>query len=90
MCAYERTLHPSHNLYKVIHLYQSQSTAFNTVAPAFTHTEQQTKKGKKMTSVKQFKQENQRTNLYKNRETRNAYEQHIQTTTTEQQVPDLG
>ena len=43
-----------------------------------------------MTSVKQFKQENQRSNLYKKRETRNTYEPHQQTTTTEHQVPDLG
>ena len=39
-----------------------------------------------MTSVKQFKQENQQSNLYKQQETRNTYEPYQQTTTTEQQV----
>ena len=44
-----------------------------------------------MTSVKQFKQENQRHNIYKKkRVTRNTYEPHQQTTTTEQQAPNIG
>ena len=43
-----------------------------------------------MTSVKQFKQANQRFNLYKKRETRNTNERHKQTTTTEEQASDLG
>ena len=42
----------------------------------------------KKTSVKPFKQENQRTNK-KPRKTRITYEQHQQTITTEQQVPIL-
>ena len=37
-----------------------------------------------MTSVKHFKHENQRSTLYKKRETRNTYDPHQQTTTTEQ------
>ena len=41
-----------------------------------------------MTIVKPFKQDNQRSSLYKKkRETRNTYEPHQQTTTTEHQVP---
>ena len=51
------------------------------------HTEQQALKGLKMTSVKASKQEKQRSNIYKKRETRNTYETHQQTTTTEHQVP---
>ena len=43
-----------------------------------------------MTNVKQFKQENKRSYLSKKREPRNTYEPHQQTTTTEQQAPDLG
>ena len=41
-----------------------------------------------MTSVKPFKQENQRSYLYK-REMK-PYEPHLQTTTNELQVPSLG
>ena len=37
---------------------------------ALSHTEQQTTKGPNMTSVKQFKQDNQRSRLYKKRETK--------------------
>ena len=42
---------------------------------ALAHTEQQALKGPKITSVKPFKRENQRSNLYKNdkRETRINY-----------------
>ena len=56
------------------------------------HTEEQAIKGPKVTSVKPFKQENQRSNLYKieKRETRNTYKLHKQTTTTVHQNPDLG
>ena len=36
---------------------------------AWAHTEQQAKKDPKKTSVKPFKRENQRSNLYKKRET---------------------
>ena len=56
------------------------------------HTEQQAIKGPKITSVKPFKQENQRSNLYKikKRETRNKYKFHKQTTTTVHQILDLG
>ena len=43
-----------------------------------------------MTSVKPLKRDNQRSYLYKKRETRNTYEPHQQTIATEQQVPDLG
>ena len=43
-----------------------------------------------MTSVKPFKREKQRSNLYIKRETRNTYEPHQQTITTEYQIPDLG
>ena len=54
------------------------------------HTEQQAIKGPNITSVKPFKRENQRTNLYKKRDTRNTYKLHKQTTTTVHQIPDLG
>ena len=57
---------------------------------ALAHTEQQAIKGPKITSVKPFKRENQRSNLYKKRETRNTYKLHKQTTTTVHQIPDLG
>ena len=57
---------------------------------ALVHTEQYTIKGPKNTSVKPFKRENQRSNLYKKRETRNTYKLHKQTTTTVHQIPDLG
>ena len=49
---------------------------------ALAHTEQQAIKGPKITSVKPFKRENQRSNLNKKRETRNTYKLHKQTTTT--------
>ena len=39
---------------------------------ALAHTEQQAIKGPKMTKVKQFKQENQRSNLNKKQETKNT------------------
>ena len=42
-----------------------------------------------MTCVKPFKQENQRSNLYI-KKTRNTYEPHKQTATTEHQIPDIG
>ena len=42
-----------------------------------------------MNSVKPFKQETQRYNLYK-KATRNTNEPHQQTTTTEHKVSDLG
>ena len=45
-------------------------------------------KGPKITSVKPFKRENQQSNLYKKRETRNTYKLHKQTTTTVHQIPD--
>ena len=60
---------------------------------ALAHTEQQAIKGPKITSVKPFKREKQRSNLYKikkKRETRNTYKLHKQTTTTVHQIPDLG
>ena len=47
-------------------------------------------KGSKITSVKSFKRENQRSNLYKKRETRNAYKLRKRTTTTVYQIPGLG
>ena len=54
---------------------------------ALAHTEQQAVKGPKITNVKPFKLENQRSNLYKKRETRNTYKLHKQTTTTVHQIP---
>ena len=55
------------------------------------HTEQQAIKGPKTTRrVKPFKPENQRSNLYKKRDTRNTYKLYKQTTTTVHQIPDLG
>ena len=59
---------------------------------ALGHTEQQAIKGPKITSVKPFKRENQWSNLYKKRKTRNmyTYKLHKQTTTTVHQIPDLG
>ena len=53
---------------------------------ALAHTEQKAIKGPKITSVKSFKRENQRSNLHKKRETRNTYKLHKQTTTTVQQI----
>ena len=53
------------------------------------HTEQQAIKGPKITSVKPFKRENQRCNLYKKRETRNTYKLNKQTPTTVHQIPDF-
>ena len=49
---------------------------------ALAHTEPQAIKGPKITIVKPFKRENQRSNLYKKRETRNTYKLHKQLTTT--------
>ena len=43
---------------------------------ALANTEQQAIKGLKITSVKPFKRENQRSNLFKKRETRNTYKLH--------------
>ena len=54
------------------------------------HTEQKAIKGPTITSVKPFTRENQRSNLYKKRETKNTYKLHKQTTTTVHQIPDLG
>ena len=45
-------------------------------------TEQQAIKGPKITSVKPFKWENQRSNLYIKRETRNMYKLHRQISLT--------
>ena len=53
------------------------------------HTEQQPINGPKITSIKPFKRETQRSNLYKKRETRNTYKLHKQTTTTVHQIPNL-
>ena len=57
---------------------------------ALAYTEQQAIKSPKITNVKPFKRENQRSNLYKKRETRNTYKSHKQTITTVHQIPDLG
>ena len=57
---------------------------------AAAHTEQKSIKGPKITSVKPFKRENQWSNPYKKRKTRNTYELHKQTTTTVHQIPYLG
>ena len=40
---------------------------------ALAHIEQKAIKGPKITSVKPFKRENKRANLYKKRETRNTF-----------------
>ena len=61
MSAGDTTLHPSHNVWKV-NYYMSKYTLQQ---GSLAHTEQQAIKDPKMTSVKQFKQENQRYNLYK-------------------------
>ena len=45
---------------------------------ALAHREQQAIKGPKITSVKPFKRVDQRSNLYKKRETRNRYKLHKQ------------
>ena len=86
--ANETTLHPNNNFKKVNH-YRSM---YGLQHGALVHTEQQAIKGPKITSVKPFKLENQRSNLYKKkkRETRNTYRLHKQTTTTVHQTPDLG
>ena len=57
---------------------------------ALAHTEQQAIKDPEITSVKPIKRENQRSNVYKKRKTRNMYKLHKQTTTTVHQIPDLG
>ena len=49
---------------------------------ALAHTEQQAINGPKITSLKPFKRENQRSSLYKKKDTRNTYKLHKQTTTT--------
>ena len=55
---------------------------------ALVHNEQQAIKSPKITSVKPFKRENQRSNLYKKRETRNTlHKLHKPTTTTVHQIP---
>ena len=54
------------------------------------NTEQKAIKDPKITSVKPFKRENQQSNLYKKRETRNTYKLHKQKTTTVHQISDLG
>ena len=60
------------------------------IADPLAHIEQQALNVlQNITSVKPFKRENQRSNLYK-RETRNTYEPNNQTKTTEHQIPDLG
>ena len=59
---------------------------------ALAHTKQQAIRGPKIISVKPFKRENQRSNLYKifkKRETINTYKLHKQTTTTVHQIPEL-
>ena len=59
---------------------------------ALAHTKQQAIKGPKITGVKPFKRENQRSNLYKikKREMRNTYKLHKKPTTTAHQIPNLG
>ena len=59
--ANETTLHPNNNLKKVNH-YRSM---YGLQHQALAHTEQQAIEGPKITSVKSFKQENQRSNIYK-------------------------
>ena len=71
MSANETTLHPNNTLKKVNH-YRSM---YGLQHGALAHTEQQAIKDPKITSVKPFKRENQRSYLYKikKRETRNMY-----------------
>ena len=57
---------------------------------ALAHIEQQAIKSHKITSVKPFKRENQRSNLYKIKKKRETRINYIQTTTTVHQIPDLG
>ena len=59
--ANETTLHPNNNLKKVNH-YRSM---YGHQHGALAHTEQQAIKGPKITSVKLFKRESQRSNLFK-------------------------
>ena len=61
MGANETTLHPNNNLKKVNH----DRSMYGLQHEALAHTEQQAIKGPKITSVKPFKRENQRSNLYK-------------------------
>ena len=78
--ANETTLHPNNNFKKVNH----NRSMYGLQHGALAHTEQQSIKGPEITSVKPFKREKQRSNLYiKKRETRNTYEPFQQTTTTE-------
>ena len=89
MSANETTLHPNTNLKKVNH-YRS---IYGLQHGALAHTEQQAIKGLKISSIKPFKRENQRSNLYKikkKRKTRNTYKLYKHTTTTVHQIPDLG
>ena len=69
--ANETTLDPNNNFKKVKH-YRSM---YGLQHGALAHTEQHAIKGLKITSVKPFKRENQRSNLYKikKQETRNTY-----------------
>ena len=69
--ANETTLHPNNNFKKVNH-YRSM---YGLQHGALAHTEQQAIKGPKITSVKPFKRENQRSNLYQIKNTRN--EKHV-------------
>ena len=78
---------PSKQQFKKVNHYRSM---YGLQHRALAHTEQQAIKGLKITSVKPFKRKNQRSNLYKKRETRNTYKLHKQTTTTLHQIPDLG
>ena len=59
--ANKTTLHPNNNLRKVNHYRSMYGLQHGTLA----QTEQQAIKGPKITSVKPFKRENQRSNLYK-------------------------
>ena len=81
MSANETTLHPNNNLQK-----QTNRSMYGLQHGALADTEQKDIKGLKITSVKPFKQENQPSNIYKKRETRNTYKLHKQTTTTVHQI----
>ena len=60
--ANETTLHPNNNLKKNVNHYRSM---YYLQHGALAHTEQQAIKGPNITSVKPFKRDNQRSNLYK-------------------------
>ena len=86
MSANQTTLHPNNNVIKV----KQYRSMYGLQHGALAHTEQQSIKGPKITSVKPFKRENQRSNQYKKRKTINTYKLHQQTPTTVHQFPSYN